>query len=420
VVRLAIVDRDPALQRTLEGIARGPHRLSVEALAALLGDGEHPVPAAEVPERCAALTAQPAPSTNFDRVVVMPEAIEPLPPPAIFSDHPPPQSFLNCTGRTPEVSVYTVRSGTIAMSPTLEVVLDDGGDPVPEVTAAPFLAPLYRELESAPLRGRVLVVGTPGARMFSHWLFDVLPRIEAARLAGYGPDDFDTVLVQSAESRFTRETLELLGFRPEQIAYGRGFALLRADELVVPTAVRELKYTPAWARRFLRRLFLGDAAETSCATTPKVVYISRQDAHRRRILGHDLIEPFLEATGAVTLKPETCSVAQVAAELSDAALLLGPHGAGLANAVFLPPEAAGLEMMGTVIWTEYYQLIAAGSAAYALVTGVDDHDRDVLDPASLEAHTPLPPRDLQTMDIRLHHDRTRQALAWATEALQSF
>jgi len=150
------------------------------------------------------------------------------------------------------------------------------------------------------------------------------------------------------------------------------------------------------------------------------VYISRQNSSRRRIQGHELLDDFLVAADATTIHAEELTVSEMAHELSDAALLLGPHGAGLANSVFLPPWAAGMEFTGVLFMPEFFQLISTSGSKYVLVTGDDDQGRDVLDPESMKDHLPLVGnKDFKHRDILLNPERTRAALAWAEDFLDS-
>lgn len=412
----------PLVQIAQAEIAKSPNHVDVRALTAIFSPEVPPdLEITGLDQMCELFAGKPEQSTAYDRVVVHEESVEAKPEGVLFSDHAWPRAFERRDGSVPQVSVYRLEDATIAMTPYHDVVLDNTGAYVPEISSAPYLAPLYWGLDAERLSGRVLVAGTPGARMFSHWLLDVLPRIEAARLAGYDSSNIDHVLVHAQPSSFVRDSLAELGFQPEQIIYGRRqLPLYRVDELIAPTLVRQTKYTPESSRRFLRQLYLGDQADVLSPRSRKVVYISRQNSDRRRMHNHELLDDFLVATDAKTIHAEDLTVSEMAHELSDTALLLGPHGAGLANAVFLPPWAAGMEFTGVLFMPEFFQLISTSASKYALVTGDDDEGRDVLDPESMKAHLPLVAnKDFKHRDILLNPERTGAALAWAEDFLDS-
>ncbi len=412
----------PLVQIAQAEIAKSPNNIDVTALTAIFSPelpGDLEITGLE--QMCEVFAGKPEQSTAYECVVVHEESVEEKPEGVLFSDHAWPRAFERRDGSVPRVSVYRLEDATIAMTPYHDVVLDNSGAYVPEISSAPFLAPLYWGLEAERLSGRVLLAGTPGARMFSHWLLDVLPRIEAARLAGYDSSNVDHVIVHAQPSKFVQDSLAALGFQPEQIIYGRRrLPLYSVDELIAPTLVRRVKYTPESSRRFLRQLYLGDKADVLPPRSRKVVYISRQNSDRRRIDGHELLDDFLVATDAKTIHAEDLTVSEMAHELSDTALLLGPHGAGLANAVFLPPWAAGMEFTGVLFMPEFFQLISTSASKYVLVTGDDDQGRDVLDPESMKDHLPLVAiKDFKHRDILLNPERTRAALAWAEDFLDS-
>ena len=83
-------------------------------------------------------------------------------------------------------------------------------------------------------------------------------------------------------------------------------------------------------------------------------------------------------------------------------------------------RVAGMEFTGVLFMPEYFQLISTSASKYVLVTGDDDQGRDVLDPESMKDHLPLVGnKDFKHRDILLNPERTRAALAWAEDFLDS-
>ena len=341
----------------------------------------------------------------------------------IFSDVGLPNPFKRASSAAPEMWVYSVEDGLAVGSARSEVVLDAEGRYLPYVTRAPYLAPLFHDIETEKLRGTALMVRTPGAVMFSHWLYDLLPRVEAARLAGFGPDQVDHVLVNGQKFGYEFETLRAMGYREEQIKHVDGSSgPIHADRLVVPTyprATEKSKFTPDWARAMVRSLFgIGGDPEHRPAR-PKVAYLSRQKAYRRKIVPHDQLDAFLGDYDAVWLEPEKVSVREVAHELRDAALFLGPHGAGLANGVFLPSWAGAIEIIGSQFMLEHFHVLTSSTSHYVGVTAADEGD-DVFTEAAIARMRTRTNTENQELDIHLDHDRTEQALAWARDFLDRY
>jgi hypothetical protein len=99
------------------------------------------------------------------------------------------------------------------------------------------------------------------------------------------------------------------------------------------------------------------------------LYITRRGA-RRRIVNEDKIEKVLQAFGFTTIDPGALSVAEQAARFSQAAIVVGGHGAALTNAAFMAPGTALIELTHTdrVVAT-YHELAGAANLAYGAVVG---------------------------------------------------
>ena len=67
------------------------------------------------------------------------------------------------------------------------------------------------------LDGTTAVLSAPGGNTYFHWLFDVLPRLEILRLAGYDVATVDRNAVNSTRHGFQRETLARLGVAEERV-----------------------------------------------------------------------------------------------------------------------------------------------------------------------------------------------------------
>ena len=100
------------------------------------------------------------------------------------------------------------------------------------------------------------------------------------------------------------------------------------------------------------------------------IYIARGDAQRRRLTNEADIIRRLEKRGFTAITPGALSVREQAALFAQAALVVGPHGAGLTNAAFMAPGGAIVELThaGRVVAT-YHELACAAGLAYAAVIG---------------------------------------------------
>ncbi len=103
---------------------------------------------------------------------------------------------------------------------------------------------------------------------------------------------------------------------------------------------------------------------------PDKLYIARGDAQRRRIVNERDIIAHLEKRGFLCVTPGALPVRDQAALFARARVVVGPHGAGLANCAFMGPGGALVELThtGRVVGT-YHELAGAAGLAYGVVVG---------------------------------------------------
>lgn len=204
-----------------------------------------------------------------------------------------------------------------------------------------------------------------GAAMgnYYHWLIDSLPRLHLLRAAGLF-EEVDYFLIYDQQHRFAVETLVALGIRPAQIIDVRTHPHVLAQRLLVTSPVRGTgNHTPAWACDFLRDVFLP-APPVGRAFSP-YVYISRRDAQLRRVLNEAAVEAVLHPLGFETYALSTLTFAEKRALFSQARVIVGPIGAGLANLVFATPGTPVLELVpGGFVMSEHRDLAARGGLTY--------------------------------------------------------
>ncbi len=191
--------------------------------------------------------------------------------------------------------------------------------------------------ESVIINGRSLCLTGPWSDNYYHWLFQYLPIL---RIAGecIRMDEIDNVLVKGPIKPFQSESLSLLGIPPQKIigiSPGKNYL---AEELVlttIPCANRT--YTP-WAIDFLRQL-------RQPQTTPSSpIFFDRHFPATRRIVNAEEVYSVLESYGIQCIDCGSLSFSDQVRLASSANLLLGIHGASLANAVFSAPGTTLLEL----------------------------------------------------------------------------
>lgn len=269
------------------------------------------------------------------------------------------------------VRLLAVPGGHLLHLAHAPVVLTAAGDAVVQDFSGRF-APLVNHTEldipailrrALPVRGAVFVLGDEVAPLnYCHWLLDALPRLYA--LQRRRPARDVRIAVTPLTAAFQRETLHRCGFDDDRIIQLSPLSALRADELLVTSDLPDpphpaFKAAP-WAIRFLCR-HLGKVHATPARRDGRRLYISRGDAGGRRVVNESALLRALRPLGFEAVRLDGMSVQEQAALFAEAAFIVGPHGAGLTNAVFAPQETRLLELFPPTYGMASYYLLAAGA-----------------------------------------------------------
>lgn len=200
---------------------------------------------------------------------------------------------------------------------------------------------------------------------YFHWLHDVL-----ARLFGVMPALPKEVrwLVPSPLLEFHAATLERL-----QIGKDRLIPIQEGSY-----QFRSLYYSPYWGggpfdapevTRWLGEKMNGPARNGQLGQ--KKIYLSRQQASRRKIANQKEVEAFLFAQGFEEAFCERLNFAQQQAVFANAKIVCGVHGAGFANLYFCPPGSGCVEIHGAPVRDalQYWSIADSAGLKYAVVAG---------------------------------------------------
>jgi capsular polysaccharide biosynthesis protein len=187
-------------------------------------------------------------------------------------------------------------------------------------------------------------VGTRFPTNYYHFFNDLCPKLwlrEKAIAAGFAPAKTPILLGDVPENRFQSDFIAGLGLGPEEIVRAAtGFH--RAPTLYVP-ALREANHEIGRRTRnvdFYQWLRMRSQAliDPACAAPP-MVYLSRADTHKRKLVNEAEIAAYLESQGFAIVVPSWKSFKEQVALLREAKIVIGPHGAGLYNFAFAPFDA---------------------------------------------------------------------------------
>lgn len=229
--------------------------------------------------------------------------------------------------------------------------------------------------------GTLAVLSSQAHQRYFHWMTDVLPRIELLRRADVAVDHYAVNL----QAPFQRETLAWLGLPPDRLIDLSREGQIVADRLAAPSLPGEIG-APTWETcRFLRETFLRGAADRR----PELrLYVRRRDALTRRVVNEEEVLAALVPLGFEAVDLERLSVAAQVDLFARAAVVVGPHGAGMTNLVFCPPGAGLVEFMPRTYFNPCFEILAGHVGARyrrlpAESVSAKTHDQ-WMDPAVLE------------------------------------
>ncbi|MFF2446616.1 glycosyltransferase family 61 protein [Neobacillus sp. NPDC058068] len=188
-------------------------------------------------------------------------------------------------------------------------------------------------------------------RNYYHWMYEVIPRIHLMHKSGIKADYF-IVKSEPDHLQFQTETLHKLGITAEQLIKTHTGFHIQAENLVVPS---QPKFATEWGWRFLRKTFLPK--NKLRLSTKKRIYISRKWS--RRITNENEVMDVLTQYGFSKVELENLTVQEQAQLFSTAEVIVGAHGAGLANLTFCQPGTKVLEIFAPSYITSLYWVISS-------------------------------------------------------------
>lgn len=205
--------------------------------------------------------------------------------------------------------------------------------------------------ETVPLAGTFMPLCGRLDDNYYHWTSELAPVVLLAELLKIDC----TFLLPPAEKcpRYIRPYLEILGVPAQRLLHHPGADLV-VERYLLPhrhhgTMVGRVSgIILEQRRRMLEHLGI----------TPRPrrrIYITRRSATRRRILNEEKLEAALHGLGFETIEMEKMSVEEQIRTMADTEAVVFPHGAALANQLFLPKEAVSIELFSPYYVTTHSQ-----------------------------------------------------------------
>jgi hypothetical protein len=214
-----------------------------------------------------------------------------------------------------------------------------------------------------PLRGRqpaidgTLIVLPEGVGYF-HWLLESLPA--ALHALAHEPDA--TLLLPRKAPRYVEEAAEILGLKHIR----RSDIPVRAEHLVLAAKDPFSGFVPSEDLEILRATFLPKIAQVHA--TDERIYVSRR-LDSRRPENENEVERVLSRSRIQIVIAQHLTFSEQITLFASTKLVVGPHGAGLANLVWSDASTNLVEIHPPNYFNDCYaRLVVARGGAYRPVT----------------------------------------------------
>lgn len=189
------------------------------------------------------------------------------------------------------------------------------------------------------LEGTVAVLTFCGSHNYFHWMYDVIPRL--AMLLASGASYSCIIMNPNPYGPFVEQTWAMLGISESFVIRTKPETYYQADRLIVPSLMMNSHYPP-WATDTLRKFLLPHRDTT--LISPERIYISRGKTITRRVVNEEDVIHCLNEFNVVPIYLEDWTVAEQIQIFASAEVIVGPHGAGLANLAFCQPGTRVIEI----------------------------------------------------------------------------
>jgi capsular polysaccharide biosynthesis protein len=231
------------------------------------------------------------------------------------------------------------------------------------------------------INGKVLSLLTGGAGNdnYSHWLFDVLPRIALCEEV-LDISKVDFFLLPDNKRKFQIETLEILDIPQRKQISSVNFRHIISKELYVTShplvltndATGGIQNMPLWISEWLKKKFIKKNINEKINFSKKI-YIDRGDSTSnikdlRSITNEEEIKQFLLQNGFKTIKLGDLHFKDQVLTFNNADIIVGLHGAGLANLCFCRTGTKLIELKSNAAGVQYENLAIKNGLIYKSIS----------------------------------------------------
>lgn len=264
----------------------------------------------------------------------------------------------------------------------------------------PWIRPLGDErclvsVKAAPVVDEpILFVGGDFWGNYYHWLLDFFPRLVAFQhlRESFTKWGVKRIALLRDIPAFAHDMLHLLGYQNEDILWIDANRAWPFRSAYVFSNFSQYGFLHQRGASILQDILQAPAPVLGS----RRLYVSRQDATRRRLHNENEVFSTLERNGFELIVPGKLSFQEQRQIFSEAEIIVGPHGAGLVNMIFAGRGATVIELRSNAGGLQHFaQLAQALGQRYVAIAASKEntdipgnHNSDFyLDPAQVESVT---------------------------------
>lgn len=212
---------------------------------------------------------------------------------------------------------------------------------------------LFVRPSSRQLKGQWFLGYNPGHHNYAHWVTDGLPFLSyyQKHLMPKGKG----LLLPLKHAGFLAQHIAMLNIPPEVIHF-IGDEVVDIEELIHPTAF-SFDRIPVPVASMLKTLIKDICPHVQLPR--RKIFVSRQDMGTRCLLNEAAITDILKENGFEVVVPGNMSVMEQITTFSDASIVIGVHGAALANIIFCQPKTKVIELFPEYTVSPHFWTLAS-------------------------------------------------------------
>lgn len=191
------------------------------------------------------------------------------------------------------------------------------------------VGPLPTKSERRP---KVALLGQWYASNYFHWLTDVVGDYWLLNNSGFSQKEIDLYLSPGGDEKWQREIFSIIGIPEHKRVSIENVGILRGVDAIIPYRSKaSATVIPTWISTALREE-LG--FNVSSNIEGRLLYLSRKDANRRKVVNDECISKPLKEKGFVEVQCGGMTFTEQQALFGCAETIVAAHGAALTNIIW--------------------------------------------------------------------------------------